>query len=302
MKGGDARCCQLGGAGGRAAAPRTPQAPWLTAAGGPGGPVCSVSRGRTRVRWMHSPAPFSPGSLQCHCKLMCSRETERRVFLRCPLTDQVLSKKPPAASLQGQRLLQREPRSAPLREREGAGTQAESPALSSSSGACFQTPRLKPSRIRLSFGRASTGSPGLETMGAFLPALGASFGVDRISHWRNGGRRRGRVAKRGCPLCLPPSFTSSRCPGVSGAWPHGPAPAGQAQRSLRLPAPDRVPRGPWPALAPPFRRRKAVAAPKVGPKKRRLSPHPVSVAPAAPAGLSKPRRRSARCAAALSCG
>jgi len=53
-----------------------------------------------------------------------------------PLTDQPLAKKPPAASLRGQRRLRRDPRLAPLREEE-AGTRVESSALSSDFGACF---------------------------------------------------------------------------------------------------------------------------------------------------------------------
>lgn len=93
VEGGDARCCQPGGAGGRGAATRGPQAPWLAVVGGAGGPVCSVSRGRTRVRWMHSPTPFSVAA-----KLMWSRETESRFFPRCTLTDQALSKKSAAAA------------------------------------------------------------------------------------------------------------------------------------------------------------------------------------------------------------
>lgn len=45
----------------------------------------------------------SPSILQCRCELVSSHETESRLFRRCPHTDQVLSKKPPAASLQGQK-------------------------------------------------------------------------------------------------------------------------------------------------------------------------------------------------------
>lgn len=69
---------------------RPPGSLW---SGALGGPVCSVSRGRTRVRWMHSPTPFSVAA-----KLMWSRETESRFFPRCTLTDQVLSKKSAAAA------------------------------------------------------------------------------------------------------------------------------------------------------------------------------------------------------------
>lgn len=42
-------------------------------------------------------------------------------------------------------------------------------------------------------------------MGAFLPALGASFGVDKIYHWRIRRRRRKRVAKV-LPEVLSPEF------------------------------------------------------------------------------------------------
>lgn len=124
MKGGIQRCCRPGGAGGRRAAPQTPQAPWFAEAGGP-----ACNRVRTSMLWIHSPAPFSWGwgTLQCRCKLMCSRETERLVFLLRPLTGQVLSTKFPAASLQGQGRLPWESQSVPLREGE-VGTQAESPA------------------------------------------------------------------------------------------------------------------------------------------------------------------------------
>lgn len=108
----------------RRAAPQTPQAPWFAEAGGP-----ACNRVRTSMLWIHSPTPFSwgGGTLQCRCKLMCSRETERLVFLLRPLTGQVLSTKFPAASLQGQGRLRWESQSVPLREGE-VGTQAESPA------------------------------------------------------------------------------------------------------------------------------------------------------------------------------
>lgn len=106
------------------------------------------------------------------------------------------------AHWQGQRPLHQESLSTPLREGE-VSTQAESPALSCGCGACLQTSRLTLSWIRAPFGRVSAGSTGLETMRAFLPALGASFGVDKISYWRKRRRRRKLVAKHGCPRCFP---------------------------------------------------------------------------------------------------
>lgn len=91
------------------------------------------------------------------------------------------------------------------------------------------------------------------------------------------------------PAVPPPEFRLLPVPRCQRSLAPRPAPAGQAQRSLLLPAPGGVPRGPWPAPTPPFCRRKAVAAPKVGPKRRCLSPRPVSDALRLPRRLSPNR-------------
>lgn len=199
VKGGIQRCCRPGGAGGRRAAPQTPQAPWFAEAGGP-----ACNRVRTSMLWIHSPTPFSwgGGTLQCRCKLMCSRETERLVFLLRPLTGQVLSTKFPAASLQGQERLRWESQSVPLREGE-VGTQAESPASTPALQRVSNPPVWKPCRVCISFGRVSAGSPGLETTGSFLPALGTRVGrIGPPTGWTgNGGEQawRSSSAHRASP-------------------------------------------------------------------------------------------------------
>lgn len=68
----------------------------MLAAASHGSPIYSM-------RWVYSPAPFSPGSPQRLFKLLCRREAERQLFLRSSLTDQVPSNEPSTTNFQGKR-------------------------------------------------------------------------------------------------------------------------------------------------------------------------------------------------------
>lgn len=202
---------------------------------------------------------FGAASLEFHnrpCPRMHSYETQRCVSPRCPLSAQVLPKKPPHSRLR------REPRSAP--EREGKVGRNSCPELQLRDSAPPET--LTDPFVLWPL------KPGLEMLGDFCPLLGHPLGWAGSPTGGTGGGGEDAPARGAFPRVLIPFPV--------------PAEPGSASCSLRestkeLPTPGKGHRGPWPALTPPFRRPEAVAAPK----KRGLHPHPVSISE----GLSRLR-------------